>query len=253
MADTQIRGLGESSAPLIYTVPGAQEILLKSLFASFDGAATASAWYPCVRVRAPGGGIVGEYITQATVAAGGSADVSFGPFLRGATASATPAASGVPFAQASDFSTTLTSGATVTMNLADWFGTTDSSLFSTRVVGGKTYLNCITSGMYAVRMSMIAQHPTVTGALTIIPFFDVGAAGVDTSEFDAGTLIALPVTFGGANRWQVVADTYFGVRAPGGVAFTAKINCVALSANVTNQHTDLIIERRGDYVANVLI
>ena len=37
MADTQIRGLGDSPAPLVYTVPGAQEIVLKSLFASFDG------------------------------------------------------------------------------------------------------------------------------------------------------------------------------------------------------------------------
>lgn len=86
MADTQIRGLGASPAPLTYTVPGAQEIILKSLFASFDGTAAASPWYPCVRVRAPGGGIVGEYITQATVAAGAKADVSFAPFLRGATA-----------------------------------------------------------------------------------------------------------------------------------------------------------------------
>lgn len=83
MADSQIRGLGESSAPLSYTVPGAQEIVLKSLFASFDGTAAAAAWYPCVRITAPGGGVVGEYITQAAVAAGSSADVSFAPFLRG--------------------------------------------------------------------------------------------------------------------------------------------------------------------------
>ena len=84
MADTQIRGLGSSPAPLPYTVPGAQEIILKTLYAEFDGTGAASPWLPCIRIRAPGGGVVGEFIAQSPVAAGSSADVSWSPFLVGA-------------------------------------------------------------------------------------------------------------------------------------------------------------------------
>lgn len=85
MADTQIRGLGSSPAPLPYTVPGAQEIILKTLYAEFDGTSAAAAWLPCIRIRAPGGGIVGEFVTADSVAAGGSADTTFSPFRRRVT------------------------------------------------------------------------------------------------------------------------------------------------------------------------
>lgn len=126
MADTQIRGLGESPAPLVYTVPGAQEIILKSLFASFDGSSAGSDFFPCVRVRAPGGGIVGEYITQAAVTAGSSADVSFAPFLRGGSgASAAPAVSS-PFVYAADTSQVIPSGA-VTALIFDSYSTAQGS------------------------------------------------------------------------------------------------------------------------------
>lgn len=79
MADELIVAGGVSAAPLAYTVPGAQEIIVKALFATFDGSAAAAAFLPCVRVLAPGGKVVGEYITDSTVAAGASAEVSFFP------------------------------------------------------------------------------------------------------------------------------------------------------------------------------
>ena len=85
MADVQIVAGGVANAPLAYTVPGAAEIVLKALFASFDGTSAASSWFPCIRIVAPGGKVVGEYITDEAVAAGHSADVSFGPFLRSGT------------------------------------------------------------------------------------------------------------------------------------------------------------------------
>lgn len=88
MADVQIVAGGVSAAPLAYTVPGAQEIILKALFATFNGAAAASSFLPCIRIVAPGGKVVGEYITDTAVSAGSSAEVSFAPFLRGTGASA---------------------------------------------------------------------------------------------------------------------------------------------------------------------
>jgi hypothetical protein len=85
VADTQIVAGGVVAAPLAYTIPGSQEIIIKSLFASFDGTGAAGAFLPTVRIVAPGGKVVGEYITDASVSAGSSAEVSFAPFLRSGT------------------------------------------------------------------------------------------------------------------------------------------------------------------------
>jgi hypothetical protein len=133
VADTQIRGLGSGPAPLSYIVPGAQEIVLKSLFASFDGTGAGGSFLPCVRIVAPGGGVVAEYITDSAVAAGSSAEVSFAPFLRGAAASTPSTGGGLPNCVRTD-----ETGQTVphaTEQLLHWhdandFGTTDASIFA---------------------------------------------------------------------------------------------------------------------------
>lgn len=78
---------GSSAAPLTYQVAQQQEILLKAAAASFDGSAAGSAWLPCLRIIAPGGQVVGQYITGSSVAAGSSADVSFFPNAQTAAAS----------------------------------------------------------------------------------------------------------------------------------------------------------------------
>lgn len=91
MADATLAGLGTSAAPLAYTVPGGQEIVIKSLRASFDGTAAASAWYPAIRITAPGGPVDGVYIPASSVAAGASADVSFFPGAEEPAATATTA------------------------------------------------------------------------------------------------------------------------------------------------------------------
>lgn len=83
MADQQLRASQTSAAPLSYTVPGAAEIILKALRATFDGTAAASAFLPAIEIIAPGGASCGVFPTDTVVAAGGSADVSFAPFLRG--------------------------------------------------------------------------------------------------------------------------------------------------------------------------
>jgi len=86
MADVQITAPGVVAAPLDYLVPGSQEIIVKAAFATFDGTAAAAAFLPCLRVVSPGGKVVGEYVTDSSVAAGASADVSFFPRGKGGTA-----------------------------------------------------------------------------------------------------------------------------------------------------------------------
>lgn len=252
MPDVKVNVPGTGTPDLDYAVPGNSEFLLKQAFASFDGSGAGASWLPTLQLIGPDGNVAGEYFPDTPVAAGVVADTTFGPFLRGAAASVTPTSTSLPFAMASDISSTLVAGTTVTADLADWFGTTDSSVFSTRVVGGKTWLNVKEQGFYRLQICCIAQNNTVTGPLGILEAHDSPSATVDTTEFDVGQLFVSPVTAGGTNRYLVNTNTYVAVPAPAGAAFTAHINCGGLSGNIAFQHTDVVLVREGDYVANVL-
>jgi hypothetical protein len=70
---------GSGAAPLSYNIGSNQEVVLRAAFASFNGAAAASNFRPCLRILSPSGQVVGQYITDDSVSAGGSADVSFFP------------------------------------------------------------------------------------------------------------------------------------------------------------------------------
>src|SRR5438067_4501465 len=98
MADVQISAPAPHVAPFDYVIPGAQEIILKTLFASFDGSAAAAAWYPAIQLIAPGNVLAGTFKTSSSVAAGGSADVTFGPFLEDEAAATPVTSTGLPFA-----------------------------------------------------------------------------------------------------------------------------------------------------------
>jgi hypothetical protein len=86
MADrtVPIGNLGESDAPLTYTVPPSFSFTLMGVRASFDGGGAAGAFLPCVQLVSDSGQIMAQTIGSA-VAAGGSADVTFAPFLKGTT------------------------------------------------------------------------------------------------------------------------------------------------------------------------
>lgn len=79
MADVSIRASATAAVPRDYTIPGAQEILPKSVAASMDGTGAGSAWFPCLQVLDPGGNIMFSSISSSSVAAGASADVSWFP------------------------------------------------------------------------------------------------------------------------------------------------------------------------------
>lgn len=88
MSDVAIRATATASVPRDYTIPGAQEILPKSVSADMDGTLAASAWYPCLQVLDPGGAVMFSAVSATTVAAGGSANVSWFPRVNGGTSSA---------------------------------------------------------------------------------------------------------------------------------------------------------------------
>jgi Concanavalin A-like lectin/glucanases superfamily len=71
-----------AAAPLDYVVPGAQLIELVALNAVFDGSGAAAAFLPAVEIISDSGHTVSRSIVDTQVAAGGSAEVTFAPFLR---------------------------------------------------------------------------------------------------------------------------------------------------------------------------
>src|SRR5258708_765955 len=88
-ADVQILGTGSRAATLDYNLPSGSELLLKAVRADFNGSGGAGDFLPAVEIISDAGHSVGVYPTDVTVAAGGSASVSFAPFLRN-TGTGTP-------------------------------------------------------------------------------------------------------------------------------------------------------------------
>jgi len=95
MADAVIRAQQVQTAPAGYTVPQAQEIVVKSVRALVDGSGAGSAFLAVLQLVAPDKSVVWEAQTDTTIAAGASANVSWFPGVSPAVASS---GAGVAFA-----------------------------------------------------------------------------------------------------------------------------------------------------------
>ena len=84
------------SLPADHAIPGAQEIMLQMVTATFDGTSAASSFLPCLQVIGPSGLIVGTFVDQNNAIASGTVvECTFGPFLRGVTSSTTVTVGGL--------------------------------------------------------------------------------------------------------------------------------------------------------------
>jgi hypothetical protein len=83
VADISILDPAVHAAPKAYLIKGSQELVLKSVTASYDGSGAAGSFVPAVQVVDPSGFVTGTFPLGATLAAGASADISWFP-LRGA-------------------------------------------------------------------------------------------------------------------------------------------------------------------------
>lgn len=86
--DSALLVAGAGPAPLDYEVPNAQEIIVLSARAIVDGSGAGSAFLPVVEFISDGDIILTQAITDSTVAAGGSAQVSWFPRVGAAAAAA---------------------------------------------------------------------------------------------------------------------------------------------------------------------
>jgi hypothetical protein len=81
VGDIQILAPGTSAAPLNYTVPGSQEIFIKTATANYDGTSAAGSYVPTLQIVGPSGVVALTCPIGQVVAAGASADASWFPGL----------------------------------------------------------------------------------------------------------------------------------------------------------------------------
>ena len=85
-----------SPAPADFDVPNAVDWSVQIVSATYDGTGAAGAFLPAVQIVAPGGAVAFTFADPSvSVAAGGSAEVTFGPFLK--TAGGGGGGSGIQF------------------------------------------------------------------------------------------------------------------------------------------------------------
>jgi len=83
VADVQILRAASGAVPSSYTLPDAAELRLKAVYAELDGSGAAGTFLPCVTLLSDSGDVIGRAVDQAvSVAAGGSADVTWFPRVR---------------------------------------------------------------------------------------------------------------------------------------------------------------------------
>jgi hypothetical protein len=83
-ADAFFKNLPNTQAvPLDWAVPLSLEVQIQVATANYDGSGAASSFLPALQIIGPGGVVAGTFVDPSTpVAAGGSAEVTFGPFLK---------------------------------------------------------------------------------------------------------------------------------------------------------------------------
>ena len=130
MTDVAIRASQTSSAPRDYTIPGAQQLLPKSVSASMDGTSASGAWFPALQFLDPGGHVMITCVPDSSftaLAVGVSADVNWFPKLRplgGTTPSPSPNPLGTVWAwwDFSDTSTITLDGSSKIVQITDKSG-----------------------------------------------------------------------------------------------------------------------------------
>jgi hypothetical protein len=80
VTDVSILDSAVHAAPKGYTIKGAQEVVLKSVTASYDGSGAAGSFVPAVQLVDPSGAVAGTYTFGGSLSVGATADVSWFPF-----------------------------------------------------------------------------------------------------------------------------------------------------------------------------
>lgn len=83
MAGKVIELQNKLALPDGYQLADSETLRIEAAFASFDGSGAATAFEPCLTFKAPDGRVLNRVRPSTTIAAGGTADVSYAPFPGG--------------------------------------------------------------------------------------------------------------------------------------------------------------------------
>jgi len=181
VSDVAIINTTVATSPKDYTLPGTQELLLKSAHASIDGSGTAVAYLPALQMLAPDGTVIWPAITLTSVAQGAPADCSWFPGLAG-----TPISLPLPGQILSAYAGNAT--------VADF--TTNSVAFVDSGFPTNTTLTKV-SGTSALLIVLLADitpgaAPDVIFCGTFIDGVNLATTGVQISS--GGTFVTAPAT-----------------------------------------------------------
>lgn len=174
MADRQFNPLGTENAPAGWTLPGNLQLLLKNVYATFDGTNAAGDFQPCLEIVSDSGHTVGSY-TAAKVTAGGSADVTFFPRVGGSTAAGTT----LPLFSVRNTNVVTLAPSATTPQAIPWprFATTDASFYSWNVITNQ--VRVLQTGTYA---SFLTVNPNTDWPTAPTGPIRVGTWGGDQNE-----------------------------------------------------------------------
>ena len=157
MADAVIRAQQVQTTPAGYTVPDAQQILVRSVRAVIDGTGAAGAFTPVLQLKDPTGAIVWQAPGDATIAAGASADVSWFPRVAAAAKASAPGAISWAYLACNGAATNC-AGNAITEVIADatTFYTNDAATFASGALAAPANTGIIykKNGHYLVMVNM---------------------------------------------------------------------------------------------------
>ena len=207
MADRQILAAGTGPAPLEYTVPNAQTILLKAAACVIDGSGAAGSYIPAVVIESDGGVVICRAADPSIViAAAASCEVSWFPGVNVQPASGGGGAN-MPWGFGKVNTLSCPSGSVTvvdfaTSGLSRFFGSSgDGTVTLGNVGGGTTGLILNTKGVYLTSWHVFATVNSAPAANTEIGI----ACDWDTGDTIAGTNNDDEVVISGgpARDWDV--------------------------------------------------
>lgn len=186
MADIAIVASEVAATPQDYTLPGAQEILLRAVGCQVNGSAAAGAFLPALQMLDPAGHVMWTAVNESRpIAAGGTALLSW--FPGGGVDNAGPATSSAP-------SSALTAVSSVagTLTVTSPTGPTANVDMPNTGVGAGTYGDSTHTSRVTVDVNgRVTSASSVAisgsgGAGGLIVLYDSGYLGADTATIDTG-------------------------------------------------------------------
>lgn len=232
-----IRGPTSQAAPSEYTLAPREAFVPESVTATFNGAAAAAAFLPTLSIYAQSGELLAR-CPATQVAAGSSAEVTFAPLLRAATAAA--AGTAMQWATALGENSAVPSGAATKVSLdASTLLTNNATMYSIDAGAGYTGLGIHTAGTYLIWWGTIAERavaPQPANPETIVISADEGGLETTLGPQLGSTYGRGFVNIAGHDEWDVSWAKHVQiVSSTGGAPLVVTIN------QASGQNLDCIV------------